>query len=269
MYVGFWACLAVLLVSMVRKETRLSPKGLMKSLSQGAKTGAQVGVTCAALGLVISSIVMAGLGVKLPIFIGNMFGQNLYLLLVMTAVVTIILGCGLPASAAYLLTVIAIAPVLTKMGIALLPAHFFVFFYANFSFITPPVAIAAMFGAKVAGANYLKTAIEAAKVGVAGFILPFAIIFCHALLFDFSEPVSSMLKLLALITALIVLQAGLVSYFLTNLNLLQKLYTIATAVVLLSYIFTDKLLLFLVGICLTLTFFLWQFMQSRKDNSLS
>ena len=264
MFVGFSACISVFIFSLFRRDTRLSFKGLVDALIQGATTASHVGITCALLGLVVKTIVACGLGIKLPILVGELFGNNLVLLLSMTAVVAIILGCGLPAAASYLLTVIVLAPSLLRIGVELLPAHLFVFFYANFSFITPPVAISALFGAQLAEANYLKTAIEAAKVGIAGFILPFIIIFCPVVLFNFSDILPSVFMLIAVAAALIILQAGIIGHWFKELNLMQRAIALVTSGFLMSYIFTGNLFLFFIGLCIGFVFSLWQKWQSAS-----
>ncbi|MBN2063097.1 MAG: TRAP transporter fused permease subunit [Deltaproteobacteria bacterium] len=264
MFVGFCACIAVFILSFFSRDTRLSPKKLIDALIQGASSGAQVGVTSALLGLVVKTIMACGLGIKLPILVGYLFGGNLFLMLIMTAIVAIILGCGLPAAAAYLLPVIVLAPSLIKMGVDLLPAHLFVFFYANFSFITPPVAISALFGAKLAEADYLKTAIEAAKVGIAGFILPFIIIFCPVVLFNFSNFHTSAFQLIAIILALVVLQGGVTGYWIKDLNLFQRIFAVMTSGIFMSYIFSKNLYLFFIGLLIGIAFTLWQ----RREKSL-
>lgn len=265
MFVGFCASISVFILSLLRRDTRLSPKELMAALTQGTRAAADVGITSALLGLVVTAIIACGLGIKLPILVGDVFGSNLALLLIMTAIVSIILGCGLPAAASYLLTVIVLAPILLKMGVALLPAHLFVFFYACFSFITPPVAISALFGAKLAEADYLKTAIEASKVGIAGFILPFIIIFCPAVLFNFTNFLSSALMLIAILTALLILQASITGHWIRDLNISQRVVAAAVAGILMSYIFTNKISLFFAGLLVGTLFSLWQ--KSRKASS--
>ena len=131
----------------------------------------------------------------------------------MTAVVSVILGIGLPASATYLVVAIVLAPLLIERGVPLLAAHLYAFFFANFSFLTPPVAIAAMFGAQLAGAPYMKTSLEAVKVGIGGFILPFMIIWSPAFLGDFSNPLVALAELAICVLIFLWLQAGFVGFF--------------------------------------------------------
>jgi len=182
----------------------------------------------------------------------------------MTAVVSIILGTGLPASASYLLVAIGLAPLLVKLGVSLLPAHLFVFCFANFSYLTPPVAIAALFGAQLAGAPYMRTAIESAKVGVAGFVLPFMILWSPAFLGDYSNPVVYVIGLLVCILVFIGLQAGFVGYLLTKLNPAERILVLAGPVLLMLYLFTKNILWLTVGAGLLAVGLLCQVVKKRR-----
>src|SRR5690606_19176297 len=102
---------------------------------------------------------------------------NLVIALIVTMLVSIVLGCGVPTTAAYSLVAIVVVPIIIKMGVEPLSAHFFAFYFAVISALTPPVALAALAGAGIAGANYFKTSMSAFKLAISGFIIPFVIIF--------------------------------------------------------------------------------------------
>ena len=210
--VSFWACVTITFISYLRKATRPSFKGLINGLAKGAALGASIAVTCGTLGIIVATITGTGLGIKLPALVGSLCGDNLLLLMVMTALVSFVLGIGLPASAAYLVVAIVLAPLLIRLGVSLLPAHLFAFYCANFSFLTPPVALAALFGAQIAGAPFMKTGIEAAKVGIAGFLLPFMVVWSPSFAGDFSRPEMVILDLLICVITFIAAQAALVGY---------------------------------------------------------
>ncbi|MCJ7593988.1 MAG: TRAP transporter large permease subunit, partial [Desulfobacterales bacterium] len=264
LYVSFWACAVITLISFLRKATRPSLGDLMKGFVRGASLGSSIAVTCATLGIVVATITGTGIGIKLPAAVGALCGQNLLLLMIMTALVSIILGTGLPASAAYLVVAIVLAPLLINLGIPLLPAHLFAFYFANFSYVTPPVAIAALFGAQIAGAPYMKTAIESAKVGIAGFVLPFMIVWCPSFLGDFSNPVVSVLSLLACILVFIGLQAGLVGYLITRLRVIERILLITGSLILMSYLYGKNVVWFVVGIGLLGACFFYESIRKRR-----
>jgi len=264
LYVSFWACIVITFMSLLRKETRPSLKDLIDGFVRGALLGSSVAVTCATLGIIVATITGTGLGIKLPIAVGDFCGQNLLLLLFMTAIVALILGTGLPASASYLLVAIVLAPLLIKLGVPLLPAHLFAFYFANFSFLTPPVAIAALFGAQLAGASYMRTAFEAAKVGVAGFVLPFMIIWSPAFLGNYSDPVASLVELVACVLVFMCLQAGFVGYSFSQLGATERLSSFSGAALLMYYIYTKNMLWFLIGLVLIAVSFVYQLMKKAN-----
>ncbi|MBA7517271.1 hypothetical protein ES705_09324 [subsurface metagenome] len=262
--VSFWACVTIVILGFLRKQTRPSLKNLVDGIVRGASLGSGIAVTCATLGIIVATITGTGLGIKLPAAIGNLCGENLLPLLIMTAVAAIILGIGLPASASYILVAIVLAPVLINLGVGLLPAHFFAFFFANFSYLTPPVAIAALFAAQLAGASYMRTALESAKVGIAGFILPFMILWCPVMMGDYSNPMVSIVDLLTCILVLIGLQAGIVGYFLTKLNPMERLLVVAGSFSLMIYVYTNGILWLAIGTGLLVVMFFWQLARKRR-----
>ena len=265
--VSFWACITIIVISLFRKSTRPSLPKLIKGFIRGASLGSSIAATCATLGIIVATVTGTGLGIKLPVAVGDFCGQNLLLLLIMTAVVAIILGIGLPASASYLLVAIVLAPLLIKMGVALLPAHLFAFYFANFSYVTPPVAIAALFGAQLAGASYMRTGLEAAKVGIAGFVLPFMIIWCPAFLGDFSDPVTSIVGLIVCILVFIGLQAAFVGFFLSDLSLVERGLFFAGPLLLMYYIYTTRVPWLAAGAGLLVLGFVYQVMKKKKLTS--
>ncbi len=265
LFVSFWACVIIVAISLLRKVTRPSLSGLVKGIIQGASLGSSIAVTCATLGIIIATITGTGLGIKLPAAVGAFCGDNLPLLLVMTALVSVVLGIGLPASATYLVVAIVLAPLLIDKGIPLLSAHLFAFYYANFSFLTPPVAIAALFGAQLAGAPYMQTGIEAAKVGIAGFVLPFMIIWVPALLGDFSNPVLSVLQLIGCATVFLGLQAGFVGYLLTRMGPAERIVFITGPLCFMVYLYNKNLLWFALAALLTGAGFIWQVAKRRNQ----
>jgi TRAP transporter 4TM/12TM fusion protein len=262
--VSFWACVVIVFMSLFRKPTRPSWKKLIDGFIRGASLGSSIAATCATLGIIVAAITGTGLGIKLPSAVGQFCGDNTLLLLIMTAAISIILGIGLPASAAYLIVAIVLAPLLINQGIALLPAHFFAFYFANFSYLTPPVAIAALFGAQLAGAPYMKTGLEAAKVGIAGFALPFMFVWSPVFLWDFSNPMVSIMELLICVFIILILQTAIVGYFLTFLNLGERIIAFAGPVILMIYLYSRNFLWLFVGTVLIALTLIWQGVNRKR-----
>ncbi len=269
MFVSFWAVISICAMGLIRKKTRPSLSAFVRGLVSGAELGSKIAVTCALLGIIVTTITMTGVGVKFPMAIADLVGDNLIPLLLLTGVICIILGMGLPASAAYVLVAITIAPTLIKLGVDILPAHLFVFYLANFSFITPPVAIAALFGSQLAGGNYIKTGIQASLVGIAGFILPFMIIFTPALLLDFSDPLLAATSLVACPIIFFGLQPSIVGYFLRRLNYLERIFLLLSPLSLLVFLYSQNFVWFALGIAIIALFATWQVRIIKKGGNES
>jgi TRAP-type uncharacterized transport system fused permease subunit len=258
MYVGFWACLGIIIMSLIRKKTRPSFSSLVKGLVSGALTGASVAATVGTLGIIVAVLTNTGLGVKLAAVIGTVAGDNLLLLLILTGIGALVLGIGLPASAAYLVVAIVLAPILVKGGVPLLAAHLFAFYLANFSYITPPVAVAAVFASRVAGSDFIKTAFQASKVGIGAYVMPFMVVWVGALTWRFSDPFFTVTGIISCIITFIGIQASLAGYFLTDLNLIERFTFIAGSFFLLVHIATTNIGWFIAGIAILVVMVFWQ-----------
>ena len=252
MYVGFWAVISVVILGCLRKETRPSLSKLVEGFVDGAVLGAGIAGTCACIGIILAVIVVTGLGVKLPVAIEMLFAGNKFLLLLATGIASAILGMGMPASASYVVVAIVIAPTLIKLGLSTLAAHFFAFFFANFSFITPPVALAALFSSQIAKASYIKTSIEAMKVGIGGFVLPFMIALYPLMMWERTETVFAVAGAVACVVSLIVFQAGFVGYLKTKLHSFERALLILCGLGLMGYLYTRSFMVFTISFILIL-----------------
>ena len=146
---------------------------VIQGLESGARAGAQVAIVIAVIAILIEFLSVTGFAQKLSLAMLDLAGGSLPLLLVIAAITCLAFGLGLPTSAAYILVALLGAPALTQLGVPLLAAHLFVFFFANVSALTPPVAIAALVAANVAGARFFPTALLGVRLGLPGFLLPF------------------------------------------------------------------------------------------------
>ncbi len=168
MKAGFWSIVAVLLVSSLKKASRMSPGKILQTLERGARGSLEVLTACATAGIVIGVVTQTGLGLKFSSLVIQAAGGQLLLALIFVMVTSLILGMGLTTSAAYILTVILGGPVLTKLGVDPLAAHMFVFYYACLSTITPPVALAPLQGAGHSGLASLSNRIRGHEAGSCG-----------------------------------------------------------------------------------------------------
>lgn len=184
MKAGFWSIGAVLVVSSIKKATRMSLRDILQALERGARGSLEVALACACAGIVIGNVTQSGLGLKFSSLVVQASQGSLVLSLAFVMVASVILGMGLTTSAAYILTVILAGPVLIKLGVAPLAAHMFVFYYACLSCITPPVALAAFAGAGIAGSKPFPTGFESMRLAIIAYIVPFIFVYHPVLIWQ-------------------------------------------------------------------------------------
>lgn len=191
---AFWGGIVVAVVlSFIRKDTRLNKEKILRIMYNAAKTAMTLGTATAVVGIVVGTFSLTGITMTLARIIFQITGGIKILTLFMTMLVAMILGMGLPTSAAYVLASISAAPALTLVGISDLPAHLFVFYYGCMSTITPPVATGAYTAAGLSGGNPNKIGFISMRLAVAGFVVPFIFIYTPDLLLGAETHVLSML----------------------------------------------------------------------------
>lgn len=175
---------AIFATAMVRgyKKGRLTPMDLLRSLSTSGRTSLDLLMTLAAAGMVIGVLNLSGLGFALTLWLVSMAGNNMFILLLITGVVALVLGMGMPTSGVYILLAVLAGPALIQAGIGKLPAHMFILYFGMLSMITPPVALAAFAAANISKAGPMETAWMACRIGWAKFILPFMFVLSPTLL---------------------------------------------------------------------------------------
>lgn len=170
---AFYAIIALVIVSFFKRSTWLTWPRLKEGILDAARNTITVALACAAAGLVIGSFNVTGLGMKLSAFIVEVSGGHLLLALVLTSVVSILMGMGMPTTASYIVVGTMAAPALVKMGLLPLAAHLFVFYFAIISAITPPVALAAYAAAGIAKDEPMRIGFTACRLAMGAFIVPF------------------------------------------------------------------------------------------------
>ena len=181
-YVAIMATASVIVVSWFRKDSRMGVKKIYQAMVSASKTAIVVSVACAGAGLVVGGVMGAGLGGKFSSVVMALGQSSLFLSLLLTALVCGILGMGMPVAPAYMLTVVLAVPALLNLGVPLMSAHLFVVYYSVLSAITPPVAVAAFTAAAFAEADPVKIGIQACRLGIVSFIVPFFFVYQPALL---------------------------------------------------------------------------------------
>lgn len=230
-FCAFWSIIALFVISSLRKSSRLSFKKIVGICQKAAKQAAAAGICTAVVGILIGVVNMTGLGLKLSTIILTIAGGKLLPTMVLTMLACIILGMGLPTSAAYIIAATVAPLAMTKLGVPVEHAHLFVFYYACLSSITPPVALAAFAGAGLADASPNKVGWTAVRVGLAAFIIPYMFVYSPTLLLE-----GTVFRIvISLITAFIgvcMLSAGTIGYLKVEAKWYERVALIAAAVLL-------------------------------------
>lgn len=184
MKVAFWSSIMVLAVAFINRETRPKLTEVLKALEGGARQTLPIVVTCAAAGIIVGVISLTGLGAKLSYTLIGISNGNLIIAGIMAAIVTLILGCGMPPTAVYIILAAILVPPLTELGAQPIAAHMFIFMFACIGAITPPVAITAYTGAAIAKADAGKTGWTAFRFGLVAYVIPFMFLISPTLLFQ-------------------------------------------------------------------------------------
>jgi TRAP transporter 4TM/12TM fusion protein len=177
-----FAIVLAIIVSLFKRENRITPTKFFDALEAGGRGTITVAAACGVAGVISGSITMTGLANEMINAIVSVSGQHLIVALVLTMLCSIVLGMGVPTTATYCIMAATCAPILIRMGVPAIAAHFFVFYFGIVSDITPPVALAAYAGAAIAKANPMKTAFIASKLAIAAFIVPYVICYNPALI---------------------------------------------------------------------------------------
>ncbi|MFV0245211.1 MAG: TRAP transporter permease, partial [Qingshengfaniella sp.] len=179
---GFWAVVSTVVLGFIlNPDLRRKPQRLLTGLIDGGQAGAQILIAVAAIGLVIGVMNMTGLGLRFATIIGNIAGDSLFLSLVMMMLGSLVLGMGMPTVPSYRVVILVMGPAIEIMGVPTVIAHLFVVYFGVLSSITPPVAIAAFAAAPIAKANPMLIGVDACRIALIGFLIPFVLVYNPAL----------------------------------------------------------------------------------------
>jgi TRAP transporter 4TM/12TM fusion protein len=232
---AFYACLAALLLGVLRKNNRLNLKSLYTILAKTGRTSVYIAIACAAAGIITGFLVETGLNLKFA----NMviaFGQsNLFLALILSAVAILILSMGMPSIPAYITSIAIFGPALMRLGILPEVAHIFCFYYATLYSITPPVAFASYAGAQIAGEDPMRTGLVAVRLGIMTYIIPFIFAYSPAYLLipEYWNIYEVIRLIIFVIPGLIIFAAGISGYLIKPLERGVRVLALASGLLLL------------------------------------
>jgi len=164
------------------KALGLGFRAIGRALKEASVVMMPACAACACAGVIIGTLGVTQVGIKMSDGLIAIAGNSLFVILLLSAIACTILGMGMSSIPVYIMVVITLAPALERFGVAPMTAHFFVFWFAIASFITPPVAIGAYVAASLADANPMRTGYVAMKLGIANYVLPFLFVYSPALL---------------------------------------------------------------------------------------
>ena len=180
--VGVAGCAAVVVASVLRRHTRVKLSIIFAALHQGAMLAVPISIACAVAGIVVGTIGQTGVGLQFTESVVGLSNGQLWLALLLVAMAALVLGMGLPATAAYIVLAVMTGPALQELGLALITAHMMIFWLAQTSNVTPPIALAAFAGAGVAGAPPMRSAFAAFKLSSGLFVIPLMMAYSPLLL---------------------------------------------------------------------------------------
>ena len=181
---AIYGTIVAIVVGIINKDDRMTPTKFVNGLENGGKNCLSIGIACGIAGIISVCITMTGLGGKLITYVVKLSGGNLFIALFLTMICCIILGMGVPTTANYIIMASTCAPILINgMNMHILAANMFVFYFGIVADITPPVALAAYAGAAIAKAPPMKTALNATRLAIAAFIIPYIFAYNNAMIF--------------------------------------------------------------------------------------
>ena len=231
LYSALWATCSVPIIMLFDKKKRFTFKDIPSAMVKSGFSAMSIVIGCACAGIVVGMVSLTGIGVIFGDMMIQLAHSMLFPSLVFTAVTCIILGMGLPTTAAYVIAASILAPSLIKLGLTPLTSHLFVFYFACLSAITPPVALAAYAGAGIAKCSPMTTAVEACKLGFAGFIVPFAFCYSPAMMMQGTVPEILSVFLSAFIGTAVI-SGGFQGWLFWRLNIIERIILIASGLLL-------------------------------------
>lgn len=238
-YAASIAIIAAVAVSLFNKGNRITPKRFFEALAAGGQGMIAVAAACGIAGIIAGTITMTGLANMLINGIVALAGNQVIIALFLTMLCCIVLGMGVPTTANYCIMAATCAPILVRMGVPAIAAHFFVFYFGIVADLTPPVALAAYAGAAIAQANPMKTAITSTKLAIGAFIVPYVFALNPAMLFIDTDVGSVILICITSLVGIFGVSAALEGYLIQRMPWYQRIISAAGGLMLIYPGFTS------------------------------
>ena len=255
-----FAILLTIAVGLVDSENRITPFKIFEALEAGGRGTITVGAACGVAGIISGTITMTGLANELINAIVNVAGDRLIIALVLTMLCCIVLGMGVPTTANYCIMAATCAPILIRMGVPVLAAHFFVIYFGIVADITPPVALAAYAGSAIAKSNPMKTAFNASRLAIAVFIVPYVFAYSPSMLLIETNALEVIQISLTSLIGIFGVSSGLEGYLFAKMNpIIRAVFVIGGLMLIVPSLMTD-----LIGLGLIAAACVFQFTMGKK-----
>ena len=271
---GIIACLVIWCVEIIRETHGFDVKGFVVKfivgLEQSARGAVAVAVTCGCAGIIVGVITKTGLGLKMAGGIVALAGGSKILTMLFTMLCSILLGMGVPTTANYIIQATISAPALVALGVPGIAAHLFVFYFGIVADITPPVALAAFAGSGIAGSNPMKTGFNAARLGMAAYLVPYMFVLNPVMVLVRPDGMGTglfvgkvVLSIATAIIGMIGIATGMTGYFKTNCNIVERILLIGGGIMMVDAgSITDG-----IGIALLVAIYLMQLSRVKKTRA--
>ena len=260
---AFGSIIAIVSLNMLSRQ-RMGITGILKCLRDGAETSLIVVTTLAIVGIPMGVIMVSGIGLKFGELLIQAGGGNLPLILVLAMIASLILGTGLEATSAYIMVSVLLIPALIKIGIPPITSHLFAFYFGVLSNVTPPVAITSYVASGLAKSNAFKTALTGFRLSIAGFLIPYMLVYRSGLLMAGSlfEIVSAFC---ILVIGVFALQAASMGFLFSKINIPFRILLLGTSVTLLY----PNLLINSIGLIIIFSVISYLYYVHKKSTDLT
>lgn len=269
---GIFTCLIVWIINIIKEEHRFDVRNFLRmfieGLNKSARSAISVAVTCGCAGIIVGAVTMTGLGLKMANGIVTLAHNSLLLTMVFTMLCSILLGMGVPTTANYIIQATISAPALTKLGVPMIAAHLFVFYFGIVADITPPVALAAFAGSGIAGSNPIRTGFNATRLGIAAYLVPYMFVLNPIMVLVNVENDPTWLFILLVLKAIVTAMIGMVGvatgftgYFRKSCSWWERILLLAAGLLLIDPNTTTDI----IGIVVIAGIFLLQGIQRKRS----
>jgi TRAP transporter 4TM/12TM fusion protein len=258
---ALYGIITCIIVGSLYKETRMGLMDFIAAFEEGAKTAIGVAVVSATAGIVVGMITVTGVGLKMGAGLVDMAGGHLIITMLLAMVSSMVLGMGVPTTANYVITATIVSPALVMLGVPLIAAHLFVFYFGIIADITPPVCSAAFTGAAIAGADPMKTGFSATKIAIGAFIVPYMFVLSPQLvLVDVANWFQLLRIILGAIVGMLSISAAVQGWFKSKLNIVERL-----ALVIGGLMFMDSAILHdMIGLGIIAPIFIFETLKQKR-----